>query len=101
MSKEDIINKWLFVAYSEKKNKTYRDNIKIRRNYAGAKGVGRFSCDRLGENVELLSKTEQEQNINYIQINWNKFENSDIEEFQNIEVIYNALPNDKIEKKEQ
>lgn len=99
MSKEDIINKWLFVAYSEKKNKTYRDNIKIRRNYAGAKGVGRFSCDRLGENVELLSKTEQEQNINYIQINWNKFENSDIEEFQNIEVIYNALPNDKIEKK--
>ena len=56
MSKQEIIDKWLFVAYSEKKNNTYRDNIKFRRNYAGAKGVGRFSCDRLGETVELLSK---------------------------------------------
>ena len=99
MSKKDIIDKWLFVAYSEKKNRTYRDNIKIRRNYAGAKGVGRFSCDRLGANVELLSKTEQEQNVNYIKINWNEFENSDMEEFQNIEVIYDTLTSNKIEKK--
>ena len=40
MNKEDIINKWLFVAYSEKRNPTYRDNIK--RAVAGAKGVGRL-----------------------------------------------------------
>ena len=46
MSKTDIIDKWLFVAYSEKRNPSYRDSIK--RAVAGAKGVGRFSCDRLG-----------------------------------------------------
>ncbi len=91
MSKQEIIDKWLFVAYSEKKNSTYRDNIKFRRNYAGAKGVGRFSCDRLGEKVELFSKTDKGIKTSSVIINWNKFENADTEEFQNIEVVYNEL----------
>ncbi len=96
MSKQEIIDKWLFVAYSEKKNSTYRDNIRFRRNYAGAKGVGRFSCDRLGEKVELLSKTNTEIWINRVRINWNEFEDADREEFQNIEVVYDDLLSDLI-----
>ena len=96
MSKQEIIDKWLFVAYSEKKNSTYRDNIKFRRNYAGAKGVGRFSCDRLGEKVELFSKTDKGIKTSSVIINWNKFENADTEEFQNIEVVYNELQSDLI-----
>jgi len=96
MSKQEIIDKWLFVAYSEKKNNTYRDNIKFRRNYAGAKGVGRFSCDRLGETVELLSKTNKDINVNRVKINWNEFENVDTEEFQNIEVLYDEIQSDLI-----
>lgn len=99
MSKQEIIDKWLFVAYSEKKNNTYRDNIKFRRNYAGAKGVGRFSCDRLGETVDLFSKTEKDNDINVVKINWNKFEASDKEEFQNIEVLYDELENNLLEQK--
>lgn len=99
MSKREIIDKWLFVAYSEKKNNTYRDNIKFRRNYAGAKGVGRFSCDRLGETVDLFSKTEKDNIVNAVRINWNEFETSDTEEFQNIEVLYDTMANDLIEKK--
>lgn len=46
MSKNDIVNKWLFVAYSEKKsvrNNSYIDSINEKRTYAGAKGIGRFS----------------------------------------------------------
>ncbi|MBQ2901301.1 MAG: ATP-binding protein [Agathobacter sp.] len=88
MSKDDIINKWLFVAYSEKKNNTYRDNIKSRRNYAGAKGVGRFSCDRLGEVVHLYSKTNNDIDTNFVKINWSDFEETDSQEFQEIEVDY-------------
>lgn len=99
MSKEDIINKWLFVAYSEKKNATYRDNVRIRRNYAGAKGVGRFSCDRLGEKVELYSKTIKEKYINYVQINWSDFEETDDNEFQNILVKYDLILNNDIKEK--
>ncbi|MCI9421038.1 MAG: sensor histidine kinase [Eubacterium sp.] len=97
MSKQEIIDKWLFVAYSEKKSSTYRDNIRFRRNYAGAKGVGRFSCDRLGEFVELISKNDGNARANSVKINWNKFENVDTEEFQNIEVFYDDLQSDTIE----
>lgn len=96
MSKQEIIDKWLFVAYSEKKNSTYRDNIRFRRNYAGAKGVGRFSCDRLGETVELLSKTDKDVKVNSVKINWSEFEDADTEEFQNIEVVYNEVQSDLI-----
>lgn len=98
MSKQEIIDKWLFVAYSEKRNSTYRDNIKFRRNYAGAKGVGRFSCDRLGETVQLFSKTDEDIAVNSVQINWNEFEDADTREFQTIEVLYDELQGDLIKE---
>lgn len=101
MSYDDIINKWLFVAYSEKKaeNKSkssYRDAI--RREYAGAKGVGRFSCDRLGSSLVLLSKTKDERHTNRIYVDWNKFEIDDSQDFSNIHVDYSlmdSLPNNQ------
>lgn len=99
MTKQEIIDKWLFVAYSEKKNSTYRDNIKFRRNYAGAKGVGRFSCDRLGERVDLFSKTKEDKTINVVKINWNEFEDSDTEEFQDIDVLYDEIESELIDEK--
>lgn len=100
MTYTDIINKWLFVAYSEKspqhrQQSTYRD--KIKREVAGAKGVGRFSCDRLGAQLTLVTKTEQDQYANRIEINWNTFELDDTKEFVNIPVHYsttNVLPCD-------
>ena len=56
MSKNDLINKWLFVAYSAKsdgtEDKSYRS--KFKRHYAGAKGIGRMSCDRLAKNLILM-----------------------------------------------
>ena len=45
MSAHDVENKWLFVAYSAKKDG--EEDLGERRVYAGSKGVGRFSCDRL------------------------------------------------------
>ena len=97
MSKQEIIDKWLFVAYSEKKHSTYRDNIISRRNYAGAKGVGRFSCDRLGACVELYSKTCDDKECNCVKIDWNAFEKTDTQEFQNIEVMYEVADSPDID----
>ncbi|MDE1337301.1 ATP-binding protein [Vibrio aestuarianus] len=67
MTKEDIQNKWLNIAYSEKKN------IK-NKEYAGNKGVGRFSCDRLGKELTLYTKS---RNGDFIQlyIDWTLYEN--------------------------
>src|SRR4030042_1975220 len=57
MDKTDIVEKWLFVAYSAKKEETedYRDKIQNKRTYAGAKGIGRFSCDKLGCKLVLYT----------------------------------------------
>ena len=46
MSENDILTKWLNIAYSSKKENFTQNN----RYQAGNKGVGRFSCDRLGKN---------------------------------------------------
>lgn len=69
MSKEDIINKWLNIAYSSKKTEQTQND----RYQAGNKGVGRFSCDRLGEFLNIYTRTEN-QNIIHLQINWKDFE---------------------------
>ena len=90
MTKQDIIDKWLFVAYSEKKNPTYRDNIN-HRTYAGAKGVGRFSCDRLGSKVNLCSKVKEENSAHIVSIDWEQFEKNSQENFTDIDVTYESL----------
>lgn len=91
MTYDDIIKKWLFVAYSEKKSQnrtqiSYREEIK--REVAGAKGVGRFSCDRLGASLQLLTKTNKENQVHIVDVNWNRFELDDKEEFIDIPVQY-------------
>ena len=96
MNYNDIINKWLFVAYSEKKKKnvSYREDIK--REVAGAKGVGRFSCDRLGEKLRLMTKTINDKDVHVVDVNWSNFEIDDTKEFMQIPVNYSVakkLPN--------
>ena len=98
MNYDDLKNKWLFVAYSAKRtgkeNDDYRDKIKPQRVFAGAKGVGRFSCDRLGSNLNLISiKNEPKAKIENLVVNWEDFENADEEEFINVKVIHNELKN--------
>ncbi|MFV9552558.1 sensor histidine kinase [Algibacter sp. PT7-4] len=99
MNYDDLINKWLFVAYSAKKEGTeedsydYRDKIKIKRAYAGAKGIGRFSCDRLGGELYLETiKDEKKPNIETLLTEWDKFEGNLKEEFVNISVLHETIP---------
>lgn len=89
MTVADIKDRWLNIAYSHKKN----DNqIK----YAGNKGVGRFSCDRLGKNLNIFTKYANQPLIK-LPINWELFENADINtEVSKIELKYEILENNKI-----
>lgn len=66
MTRQELKNKWLNIAYSEKKNK----NDKV---YAGNKGVGRFSCDRLGQMLTLYTKSNDDDYLKLI-IDWTLFE---------------------------
>jgi signal transduction histidine kinase len=98
MSLEDLKNKWLFVAYSAKKEGTendsfnYRDKIYKNRPFAGAKGIGRFSCDRLGKVLYLeTTKKEKNSNTETLLTDWEKFEGDLKQEFVDITVIHEPI----------
>ena len=94
MDEKDIIEKWLFVAYSAKKEGTedYRDKIRSNRIHAGAKGIGRFSCDRLGSNLTIYTKRKgNNAKINKLVVDWADFEEDSQEEFINIEIKHSYV----------
>ena len=84
----DIQEKWLNIAYSEKKSNNRQHN----RMMAGAKGVGRFSCDRLGEYLNLYTKKLNSEDYLLLKIDWKKFEIDDnTKEIQSIDLDYETL----------
>lgn len=94
MDREDIIKKWLFVAYSAKKEgiEDYRDKIRSNRIHAGSKGIGRFSCDRLGSNLTIYTKKKgRDSKINKLIIDWSDFEKDSQEEFISIGVKHSYV----------
>lgn len=96
MDLHDLENKWLFVAYSAKKDGTedYRDAIKSSRIHAGAKGIGRFSCDKLGQSLNIYSRKKGAgENTNLLSVDWADFESDSTEEFSNISVEYHETKN--------
>lgn len=91
MDYDDLINKWLFVAYSAKRDGTEDSNKQIN-YYAGAKGVGRFSCDRLGRYLNLVTiKDKPNAQIENLYVDWKKFEEDQKKEFIQIPVDHNVL----------
>jgi len=92
---DEIKSKWLRVAYSAKKlgiedqnlNDDFRKKIATRkRALGGNKGVGRFSCDRLGKDLTLYTKTPQQATYNKLAISWKDFEDNDLVKFENVGV---------------
>lgn len=100
MSLNDIKNKWLFVWYSAKADDSenegyvnYRNKIETRKSFAGAKGVGRFACDRLGAELRLISlKDSPDVKVESILVSWDDFEIDSKKEFMDIKVQHESLP---------
>lgn len=81
MSKEDILHKWLNLAYSIKRVQNAQNN----RLQAGNKGIGRFSCDRLGKKLDIYTKKDDK--AYHLRIDWEDFEN-----VQDYNVQINQIP---------
>ena len=105
MSKTDLSEKWFSVAYSAKKDNTedddikrdsHLDNLKSRRFYAGAKGVGRFSCDRLGSKLELITSKISSNKTYKIHVNWDDFEVDAKQSFGSINIPYEETSNTNV-----
>jgi len=71
MTLDDIQHKWLNIAYSEKRNTSPSVGA-----YAGSKGIGRFSCDRLGTKLEILTRKKPKTPIK-LDVDWTDFEVDD------------------------
>lgn len=92
MSKNDLENKWLHLAYSDKKegtNENKTDNsLTNKRNYVGSKGIGRFSSDRLGALLKIKTKVAYEKIEHQLIVNWDQFDANLEKRFEDIEVEY-------------
>lgn len=101
MSLDDLRERWLFIAYSAKKEETednnikddadYRDKIQAKRYFAGAKGIGRFSCDRLGNELILTTRKHKTNKVERLYVKWDDFNKSE-DELINISVLHETLP---------
>lgn len=105
MNLDDIKNKWLQVAYSAKREgeededladeeyKDYRDRMSPSKYFAGAKGIGRFSSDRLGRKLLLTTKKVGRQSIvEQLSLDWGDFERDVRQRFEEIEVKHHRKP---------
>ena len=91
MNRIDLESKWLFLGYSAKRTGTedldYRDRIFQHRRFAGSNGIGRFSCDRLGEELRIETvKDEENAKLEILETDWTLFERSLSDEFIKIPV---------------
>jgi len=99
MSYDDLRDKWLFVAYSSKRDANrakgeddYREQVADRQHYAGSKGIGRFSADRLGQRLLLQSRPEADPNgpVHTLVVDWTRFEQDDAKQFGRVNVAYSS-----------
>lgn len=93
MSLDDLISKWLFVAYSAKsdgtEDRSYRSRFK--RHYAGAKGIGRMSCDRLAQYLTLTTRSVESQKTEVLYVDWSVFEQDKQQEFDTIDIPHETI----------
>lgn len=97
MTMKDVQKKWLFIGYSAKREQNragdFRDAIAARKHFAGSKGVGRLSSDRLGRFVTLQTraKTEDSGPVHQIKVDWNLFDEDHSKHFEKINVIHSEV----------
>ena len=93
MDYNGLINKWLNIAYSEKKENASLNG----RRQAGNKGVGRFSCDRLGKTLTIFTKMTGNA-ILKLSIDWRLFENENAqnEEIQDVTFDVEEVGDDEV-----
>lgn len=96
MTYDDLTSKWLFVAYSAKRQQNlppdFRDKAADRGRLAGSKGVGRFSSDRLGNKLVLQTRARKRgEAIHKLTVDWAKFEADDKQHFETVPVDHEEI----------
>lgn len=97
MSKEDLDNKWLKLAYSDKQEGSSEkdadeDSLREIKNrvLVGSKGIGRFSSDSLGSVITIRTKVKYENIEHQLTVNWDDFDKDLRTLFEDVNVKYQA-----------
>lgn len=90
MSLADLEQKWLFVAYSAKRDGSENSDGTVKQ-FAGNKGVGRFSCDRLGHTLTLQTRKRSQRSVQELHLEWDMFEADQQDDFIAIPVQHREL----------
>jgi signal transduction histidine kinase len=98
MSPEEIKQKWMWVGYSDKRQfeteaPEWASGMRLRRTMAGYKGIGRFSCDKLGSVLDMYTKSNKGY-WSHVHVDWGDFETDQRKEFQTVRAeLDGVLPN--------
>lgn len=85
MTKEDLINKWLVIGTTSKKElKKQSENLK--RVPIGEKGIGRFAANKLGNKITLITKKENHKCYK-LEIDFNKFNTEELLENVSFDIV--------------
>ena len=94
MTEKDVRDKWLFIGYSDKKT----PEANLPRMPSGRKGIGRFSCDRLGSYLDMFTRTKDDSRWTHVKIDWGAFEQDQSKRLEEIKVDITAEDTPKIVK---
>lgn len=101
MTLEQLNNYWLVLGtnnrYEEKQsiiNDIKEENQeKIQRNVPlGEKGLGRFSTKKLGNRLQIETKSRDDKFVNFAEINWNDFDYSSTKFLDEVSIVTRRIP---------
>jgi signal transduction histidine kinase len=88
MSLQDIEKKWMLIGTDNKKGK----NVSTKgRPLNGEKGIGRFSVDRLGSKLTLISSIGEQNKTVKVEFDWEFFEDQEGKKLGEVPVYYTFL----------
>lgn len=96
MSKDDLDNKWLRLAYSDKQEGSLEEENADKNSFreiknrvlVGSKGIGRFSSDSLGSVITIRTKVNYENIEHQLTVNWDDFDRDLTTLFEDVSVEY-------------
>ncbi len=74
MTLDTVLHAWMEPAGSQKRGATGKRRTALGRLPLGEKGVGRFACDKLGQELELITRAREAKEEAVLTITWHAFE---------------------------
>lgn len=88
MTESIIIDHWMTIGTDFKESESITNSGRVRN---GAKGIGRFSLDRLGSSCNLITKSFDEDSTLNWAVNWNDFEDESVKSIDQIDAILKSV----------